>query len=99
MVTQKWDYQGGGLVKKESGIKHLVEAYKESNKHGLGYGQPAIGGTSRDGHAVQNAQNELVHSLKSVQISKTKISKMPKPHSKSNPLCYHSQHPISSRLS
>ena len=60
MVTQKWDYQGGGLGKEESGIKHPVEAYKEFNKHGLGYGQPTIGGTSRDGHAFQNVHNELI---------------------------------------
>ena len=60
MVTQKWDYQGGGLGKEESGIKHPVEAYKEFNKHGLGHGQPTTGGTSRDGHAFQNVHNELV---------------------------------------
>ena len=60
MVTQKWDYQGSGLRKEETGIKHPVEAYKESNKQGLGFGQPTTGGTRRDEHAFQNVHNELV---------------------------------------
>ena len=60
MVTKKWDYQGGGLGKEETDIKHPLEAYQESNKQGLGYGQPIIGGTSRDSHAFQNVHNKPV---------------------------------------
>ena len=60
MVTKKWYYQGGGLGKEENGIKHLVEAYTESKRKGLSFGQPTIGGSSRDGHAFQNVHNELV---------------------------------------
>ena len=60
MITKKWDYQGGGLGKEETDIRHLVEAYKESNKQCLNFGQPKTRGTSRDRHASQNVHNKLI---------------------------------------
>ena len=60
LVTERWNYQGGGLGPEERGMQCPIEAHKGDKKLGLGFGIPTTGGTNTDGHAFSNIHRDLV---------------------------------------
>ena len=61
LVTEKWNYQGGGLGPEGRGMQCPLQPHIGQEKTtGLGFGKPTTEGTNRDGHAFSNIHRDLI---------------------------------------